>query len=148
MWGDVQEDSDKLVARHRQVMAMADVSVELRLWACWCVRQIWDLLKDSRSRTAIEVAERFCRGEASPKELRCAWNAAYAAYAEDVNILTAERAARLGAVAAVADIASNYVSTADAGFHSFCFNDSNKKEQSIELERLIRIRFNIRGTGL
>jgi hypothetical protein len=46
---------------------------KLRLWACWCVRYTplgdgrttWDLLPDPCLRTAVEVAERFARGEAT-----------------------------------------------------------------------------------
>ncbi len=43
-----------------------------RFLACWAVRQVWDLLKDERFRVAIEVAERFARGEATAKELAAA----------------------------------------------------------------------------
>lgn len=82
MWGEVTEHSDKIVARNRHVIAAKDVSSELRLSACWCVRQKWHLLTDERSRSAIEVAERFARGESTREELAAASAAAYsAAYA-------------------------------------------------------------------
>ena len=57
----------------------------LRLFACWCVRntplqdgrKVWDLLTDERSRTAVEVAEQYARGEATDEELEAAWDAAW-----------------------------------------------------------------------
>ena len=58
---------------------------ELRLFACWCVRNtpthdgrtVWDLLTDTRSRRAVEVAEAYARGEATHEELAAAWDAAW-----------------------------------------------------------------------
>ena len=90
VWGDVAEQSDKLVGRYREVLAMRDVASALRLWACWCVRTTilgdgctaWELLKDPRSRAAVEVAERFARGAATRKELATAYAAATYAYAD------------------------------------------------------------------
>lgn len=50
-----------------------------RKFACWCVRQIWYLLKDARSRVAVEVSERFADGKATAAELDAAWDAAWGA---------------------------------------------------------------------
>ena len=49
----------------------------LRLFAAACCRRIWDLLIDKRSRTAIEVLERFADGRVS--------ETAFAAAAEDAH---------------------------------------------------------------
>lgn len=86
---------------------------ELRLYACWCVRQVWHLLTDERSRTAVEVAERHVEGRATDAELEAALAAARAARAAGAagaaaeaaalaaveSALAAERAAALAALA-------------------------------------------------
>ena len=69
---------------------------ELRLYACWRVRQIWHLLSDERSRHAVEVAERHARGQATDSELAAAAAAAWAAAAARA----ARAASRAGARAA------------------------------------------------
>jgi hypothetical protein len=52
----------------RQI-AKALPSARLRiLFACACVRQVWRLLRDPRSRAAVELAEAIADGQASPDE--------------------------------------------------------------------------------
>ena len=97
--GKIIEDADKAVAAERTVLWMANAERELRLFACWSVRNtpladgrtVWDLLADKRSQTAVEVAERYADGLATYDELAAArdaawdaaraasWNAAWAA---------------------------------------------------------------------
>ena len=60
------------IATRQGVMSNKD----LRLFSCWCVRQIWHLLTDIRSRNAVEVSERYDTGDATDEELTSAWEAA------------------------------------------------------------------------
>jgi hypothetical protein len=52
---------------------------KLRLFVVTCCRRVWDGLRDVRSRTAVEVAERFADRKASEDELLAAHDAAYLA---------------------------------------------------------------------
>jgi hypothetical protein len=58
---------------------------EIRLYAVWCARQVQHLMTDPRSIAALDVAERFARGEATKAKLEAArmdaLSAAHAAYA-------------------------------------------------------------------
>lgn len=51
----------------------------IRLFACWCVRQVWHLLDDERSRNAVVASEKYANEEATKKELDIARDAARAA---------------------------------------------------------------------
>ena len=61
----------------------------LRQFACLCVREIWPLLTDNRSRRAVEIAEQYAAGTctednlaaASEAEWDAAWDAAWDARA-------------------------------------------------------------------
>jgi len=52
---------------------------EWRLFAVWCARRVQHLMIDPRSVAALDVAERFARGEATVEELAAAGDAAGAA---------------------------------------------------------------------
>ena len=49
-----------------------------RLFGCLCVRQVWHLLDDVRSRTAVEVSEHYANGNATAEELSEAFSEARA----------------------------------------------------------------------
>ncbi len=53
--------------------------MDLRMFACWCARQVLHIADDSRALAAIETSERFARGLASAEELEAARAAAMAA---------------------------------------------------------------------
>ena len=63
--GSRLDGDDKSVAYQRRVIAWADADSMLRLWACWCVRRVWHLLTDKRSRQAVIIAERYARWQAT-----------------------------------------------------------------------------------
>jgi hypothetical protein len=49
---------------------------KLRLFACSCVRRVWDLITDRRSQRAIEIVELYADGLVSKEDLRSAAKAA------------------------------------------------------------------------
>jgi hypothetical protein len=79
---------------------------ELRLFAVFCARSVQHLLKDPRSRDAIDVAERHADGLATNDELRAAYDAAYAADACAVYADAAAAAAAAYAAVYAADAAA------------------------------------------
>lgn len=54
---------------------------EIRLYAVWCARRVQHLMGDPRSIKALDIAERFTRGQATAEELAAARAAAEAAAA-------------------------------------------------------------------
>ena len=75
VWLTARPDWLIWVATRPEVLSDRD----LRLFACWCARQVWHLLKDDRSKNAVIVAEKYAVGEATAEELKAAEAAAEAA---------------------------------------------------------------------
>jgi hypothetical protein len=81
--GEIVEGHDKLCARHRKVLAMADATKTLHEFACWCAEQA--LLREReagrepnpRSWAAIEVKRKWLKGEANDDRLDVAWAEAW-----------------------------------------------------------------------
>jgi hypothetical protein len=96
---DVPHDWRIWIASRPGVMPERDA----RLWACWCVRRVWSLLTDERSREAVRVAERYARGKATKEELAAAREKASAAARAAA---LAARAAAWAAMAAAGEAAS------------------------------------------
>jgi len=121
--GEIEEETDKIVCRERKHLWQYDATKELRLFACWCVREtplhdsrkVWNLLTDERSRNAVIAAERFAQGQATREDLASAKAAAWAAArtaAWDVALAAAWDAASAAARTAAWDVASAAARTA------------------------------------
>ena len=79
----------------------------LRKFACRCVREVWHLLTDERSRNSVEVAERHADGLATDDELTAAWAAARNAAMDAAK--TAARAAARNAAWDAASVRQNEI---------------------------------------
>ena len=81
-----------------------EIDRDARFLAVWCARKAQHLMKDPRSINALDVAERFARGEATTSELDAACDAAWDAVRSAAGD-AARSAARAAAWAAERDAA-------------------------------------------
>lgn len=75
--GQIIHDTDKAVATERRVFWMADATMVLHEFACWCAENGLkkDGVTDKRCWEAIKVKRQWMKGEATDEELATAWNA-------------------------------------------------------------------------
>jgi hypothetical protein len=69
------DDPEKMLA-HLQRKKLKPSDRKLRLFACACIRRVWNQLTDPRSLRAVEVAERYADLQAKAKDLDSAYYAA------------------------------------------------------------------------
>ena len=81
IWGEIEEQNDKLVGRNRKVLAMIDATMMLHEAACHFAETVLKLVycKDERSWNAIKIKRLWLKGKATDKELDAARDAAGAA---------------------------------------------------------------------
>src|SRR5262249_31547055 len=79
---------------------------KLRLFACACCRQWWNMLKN-QGRLVVNVAERYADGEAEEEERHCATVAATRSWREQGTILGSDvyQAVRIARAAGTRNIA-------------------------------------------
>src|SRR5208283_3064161 len=68
---------------------------KFRLFACACVRRVWHLLADERSRKSVEVAEKFSDGLATKEQLFAAAAEAKIAAEEQARIIAGKTPPRI-----------------------------------------------------
>ena len=100
--GDVLKEDEKLCAQQMRFIRKIEAWNEktARLFACWCLLQVWHLLDDEHSKNAVIVAEKYANGEATESELATAmadaWEATRTA-AGDAAMVAAMAAAKYSA---------------------------------------------------
>ena len=118
----------------------------LHRFSCFCVREIWHLLKDERSKKAIEVKEKWIDGLASDSELKVASAAAYAAYAYSDASAAASAAAYAysDAASAAASAAASDAAYAYSAAASDAASDAAKNKQAKWLRENCKPSFEIK----
>ncbi len=92
-WGALKHPTSKLKAVREMISPRKE-----RLFAVACSASVWGLMTDSRSRQAIEIAERFADGKATVQELTAAHESALEA-ARDAEECLLTNAAEVAAAA-------------------------------------------------
>jgi hypothetical protein len=151
LWIDQVLDHNNLDDAIWCLRAVEGCDKEIRLYAVWCARRIQHLLTDPRSVAALDVAERFARGEASDAELAAARATARAtARAAECAAVRAEAAAAWAAAEAAwaavrateraaAEAAAEAAEAAEAAWAATgAARNTERAAQAEELRRICR----------
>ena len=122
---DIPAEDRLWVALHKEFLT----EKILRLFACRCVREVWHLLEDDRSKTAVEVAERYAVGEATAENRRRARDAAYAAY----NDICGTNSAIAAAMWTAADAAGTAARSAAADVAEAAADENAAREKQVKI---------------
>jgi hypothetical protein len=136
IWLDQVLDHNGLEDALWCLRAVENCDREIRLYAVWCARRVQHHVSDPRSIAALDVAERFARGEASAEELASAasWAAASAraeAWAAAVAVAASAHAAWAASAWAVPAASAWPAAEASA-------RDAERAAQAEELRRMCR----------
>lgn len=106
----------------------------LRLFICQCARRWWAFMPDARSQRAVEVAERYARGEVTIGALdfvrEAAARAAFDAAEQSKPIMS--RAARLAVLALEVDVLKAAVEASElAAETGHAINETNSEEKQL-----------------
>jgi hypothetical protein len=117
LWIDQVLDHNGRVDALWCLRAVEGCDREIRLYAVWCARRVQHLMTDPRSIAALDVAERYARGEASDEELSAAARSSAEA--------AARSSAEAAAAAAEAAVAAEWAA-----------RDTERAAQAEELRRI------------
>ena len=137
--GEMDVGYDKIAAQHRKVIAMADATKVLHLFACRVAKDALDAevvagrAPDPRSYAAIEAKHRYLNGEIDASALSAAWIAALSAAWS-----AAESAARNAAESAARSAARNAAESA-------AWSAAKEKQNALLSEMLLQLLINPKG---
>jgi hypothetical protein len=150
LWIDQILDCNSLSDALWCLRAVEGCDHEIRLYAVWCARRVQHLMTDPRSVAALDVAERYARGEASDEELAAAASAAWAAEKAAAAARAeawAAAAARASAATAAAARASAAAAAEAARVSDAAAATSRDAERAAQAEELRRVCREMRENG-
>jgi hypothetical protein len=136
-----------------EVWLREDLKFEWRIWiavrvldknplikfACLCVREIWHILPDDRSRNAVAVAEQYAAGENFAFANAATRNARAAKAAWDASAAASAAAWAAGAAEWAASAAAAYAASGDARAARVAARAAAVKKQNAILRQLAPI---------